>query len=408
MISVAEAEALVMQHCVLQPAELCPLTEATGRVLREDLIADRDFPPFNRITMDGIALRYAAWDEGLRRFELTAVEAAGMPQTKLDDEHAAIEVMTGAVLPEGCDTVICVEDVSIETEGSRKFAVARESGAKKKFQFVHLQGSDRKAGDVLARQGAMMSAAEIAVAASVGKSPVLVSRVPRVAVVTTGDELAEVNAVPQPHEIRRTNGYAIHSLLSACRIPATLFHVRDNEDELRLKFSELLAAFDVLIISGGVSMGKKDYVPEMLTQVGVKKIFHGVKQRPGKPMWFGQSTEGKTVFALPGNPVSVMLCAVRYAVPWLLKSTGFETSAPLLARLVSDVCFASPLTYFPPVNISFGSDAVISATPYESNTSGDFAGLLACDGFLEIPESQPVFSAGAVFPLWLFRPLFSS
>lgn len=397
-----------MQHCVLQPAELCPLTEATGRVLREDLIADRDFPPFNRITMDGIALRYAAWDEGLRRFELTAVEAAGMPQTKLDDEHAAIEVMTGAVLPEGCDTVIRVEDVSIETEGSRKFAVARESGAKKKFQFVHLQGSDRKAGDVLARQGAMMSAAEIAVAASVGKSPVLVSRVPRVAVVTTGDELAEVNAVPQPHEIRRTNGYAIHSLLSACRIPATLFHVRDNEDELRLKFSELLAAFDVLIISGGVSMGKKDYVPEMLTQVGVKKIFHGVKQRPGKPMWFGQSTEGKTVFALPGNPVSVMLCAVRYAVPWLLKSTGFETSAPLLARLVSDVCFASPLTYFPPVNISFGSDAVISATPYESNTSGDFAGLLACDGFLEIPESQPVFSAGAVFPLWLFRPLFSS
>jgi molybdopterin molybdotransferase len=396
MVTVHDATARIMQALYTPRTVQVPLAQAHGRVLAERITADRDLPPFDRATMDGIALAYAAWQGGARAFPLAGVQAAGMPAQVLRDTTHAFEVMTGAVLPDGTDTVVRYEDVSIQDGVATITVPTVEQG-----QSIHYQGSDARRDALLLEPGLVLSPAEVALLASVGRPLVTVFAPPRAAVVSTGDELVDVGETPLLHQVRRSNGHALVAALEALRVEATLSHLPDDRDVLQAKLRDLVAANDVIILSGGVSKGKFDFVPEVLESLGVVKHFHQVSQRPGKPFWFGASASGKTVFALPGNPVSTFLCFQRYVKPWLLQSLGVP-AAPAFAVLAEPFSFPPQLTYFLQVRVR-NEQGRLMAYPDAGGGSGDFANLKEVTGFLELPLAPRQFQAGEVFPYWPFR-----
>jgi molybdopterin molybdotransferase len=390
MISVAEARRLITAHRPHWPAEEVPLEAALGRRLAEDLLADRDFPPFDRVTMDGIALRSGPVREAYR---IASTQYAGEPPHTLPDPTAAIEVMTGAVLPLGTDAVVRYEDLTI-TAGTARLATVPVPG-----QNIHRQGEDRRAGERLVRAGTRIRAAEVAVAAAVGKAVVRVEGRPRLAVISTGDELVPIDATPLPHQIRRSNAATLVADLRARGYRADSFHLPDDPAALRTELHALLGAYEVLLLSGGVSAGKKDFLPQILAELGVERHFHQVAQRPGKPLWFGTQAAGAVVFALPGNPVSTFLCYLTYVVPFLSGDPAHSARAVLAEPLT----FRPDLTYFVPVAVETAPDGRRLARPLQGSGSGDFANLLDCTGFLELPAEQTEFAPGEAFGYWGFR-----
>ncbi len=406
MISVNEALKIVKENAFVPSISEVPLLESLGLILAENIIADRDFPPFDRVAMDGIAAPLPPKGEllpssfesdnssfGGRGAIIESIQYAGEPQKSLQNSQNCMEVMTGAVLPLGCDTVIRYEDIDIqENEGVKYAKITIPFSEITTGQNVHPQGSDRKAGDILLKKGLKISPPEIAVMASVGKDKVLVEIPPRVAVISTGDELVEITTNPEPYQIRMSNSYMLAGALAQIGIKANIFHLTDNKELLFSKLQDILLNHDILLLSGGVSAGKKDFLPEILTNLGIKKIFHKVAQKPGKPFWFGKSEEGKTVFALPGNPVSTFLCFCKY----------FLTQKEEQVILDKSVFFKPNITYFVPVKTYFQNGKMM-ATPFEGSGSADFANLTDCDGFVELPADNQEFKAGEVFGFVRFR-----
>ena len=401
MIDAKEAYRIVTQHHLTPRLIQIPLTEAQGHVLQESIYADRDFPPFDRVSMDGIAYRY---EEALKteRFPIKGMQAAGSPSMKLQNDGACLEVMTGAMLPENTDTVTRYEDVEFFEENGQKFARLLVK-PNKKGQNVHKRGVDERAGTELIKAGTMIGPAEIAVAASVGKDKLKVALRPSIGIISTGDELVDVNQQPEPYQIRRSNTYALQAALLQMGILADMYHLADDKLTIQAGMEEALIKHDALILSGGVSKGKKDFVPEVLENLGMEKLLHRVKQKPGKPFWFGKNLNDKVVFALPGNPVSTFMCFNRYFRPWLLRSMGAEEQPLSHARLTADIHFKPPLTYFMQVKLESGEDGSLMATPYEGQGSGDFANLLACDAFMMLPDDKSEFKAGEVYPVIVYR-----
>ncbi|GAB3253053.1 molybdopterin molybdotransferase MoeA [Larkinella harenae] len=398
MISVSEAYSVVLNHPLSVPTEAIPLAAAAGRVLREPLRADRDLPPFDRVSMDGIAIAYAAWLGGQRQFRVAGAQFAGQPAQTLTDKTACVEVMTGAMLPAGADTVIRYEDMR-NTDGMAQILL----DTVEKGQNVHHQATDRKQSEELVTAGTRLGPAEMAVAASVGKATVLVSKRPRIALISTGDELVDVAETPKPYQIRRSNTYLLQTVLQNAGAETVLLHLPDEADTMLTKLKPILDNFDALVLSGGVSAGKADFVPGVMEQLGVRQRFHQVAQRPGKPLWFGSSDQGKVAFGLPGNPVSTFLCAYRYLLPWLQASLGLPVGEPPVAQLSRGLSFAPKLTYFVPVSLSLTGEGVWQAEPLPGSGSADYANLLRCNGFMELPPDRSEFGAGEAFPVFTFR-----
>ena len=398
MLTPAEAETLVLENMAAFASEDCPLAGAHGRVLRAAVRADRDLPPFDRVTMDGYAVRADAIASGVRTFRVEGIQAAGMiPQTLGPRADAAIEVMTGAVLPAGADCVVPYEDTvrdgAAMTVGAGNFPAGHA---------LHRRGSDRAAGAEMIAAGMRLTGREIAVIAACGGASVTVATLPKIAVVATGDELVDVSMPVAPHQIRRSNDYALRAALIAAGYPRVeRFHLRDLRHEIEHRLWHILAEFDVVLLSGGVSKGKFDYLPAVLEQLGVKKVFHGVAQRPGKPLWFGVSARRTPVFALPGNPVSSYTCLHRYVLPALARASGAAAPALRTVALATPVTFRPPVAFFLPVALANGPQGRLLATPDPVNTSGDFAGLVGTDGFVELAAEQTEFPVGHLAP---FRP----
>ena len=398
MIDVADAWSIICRHVRDYGVESVPLDRAIGRVLREDLRTDRALPPYDRVTMDGIALQHAAFAAGGRRFPVAGIAAAGAPQQSLHQPDTCLEVMTGAVLPDGTDTVIRYEDVDI-TDGVATVRVEELKYGKN----VHRHGEDRTAGELIVASGTLLSAAEIGVAATVGKSNLSVARTPKVAIISTGDELVDLDQTPLPHQIRKSNVYRLQASLRAEGIAADRFHLVDDLETVKAELRHLLGTYDVLLLSGGVSKGKFDFLPQALSELDVQKGFHKIRQRPGKPFWFGTATNGTVVFALPGNPVSSFLCLQRYFLPWWRASLGLDKRPTVRAVLAENFSFMPDLTYFLQVRTRFDETGRLLAQPVTGNGSGDLANLVEADAFLELPRGQTDFPAGGVFPIYFFR-----
>ncbi|NOT74068.1 MAG: molybdopterin molybdotransferase MoeA [Cyclobacteriaceae bacterium] len=395
MVSVSEATSLIGQHLFKAEKERIKIEMLEGRILAEAIKADRDFPPFDRVAMDGIAIQYQSFEEGWREFKVENLQAAGQPRTTLKDVHNCIEVMTGAMLPIGCDTVIRYEDVAIFNKLAKVKVESISKG-----QSIHLRSSDAKRGDTILAPGHVLSPAEIALLASVGKSDAEVLAFPPTAIVSTGNELVDIHDSPQPHQIRRSNSYAIRTALHTMGCHPALFHLQDERNALVTELTKIMASHQVIILSGGVSKGKFDLIPAALESLGVKKVFHEVSQKPGKPFWFGV-TKKHAVFAFPGNPVSTFLCFYRYFLPWLAKSMGI-TIPSSSAILAGDFSFNLDLTYFLQVKIN-NEGGRLMATPFEGGGSGDFANLKDADGFIELPADKNSFKAGEAFPFIPYR-----
>ena len=396
LLTVEQAQQIILSHTIDLGLETVPFKESLGRILKENVTADRDFPPFNRISMDGIAINAIHFNQGQRAFKIEGVQAAGSKQLTLKNSANCLEAMTGAVLPNNTDSIVPYEQVVI------KDGVAMiTSETVKPFQNVHEKGLDRAQGDVLIPKNTRISPAEIGVLATVGKAMVKVARLPKVMVVSTGNELVEVNQLPETHQIRRSNVFTVVSLLQNFQINAHTTHIADDKETLLTKIGDLLNQYDVLIFSGAVSKGKFDFIPEVLETLGVQKLFHKVKQRPGKPFWFGKKDE-KVIFAFPGNPVSTFVSCVKYFFPWYLKSVGLDFSQKVFAVLSQDYVFNPSLTYFLQVKVHI-ENGVLVATPVTGRGSGDLANLLDADGFLELPYDRTNFTKGEVFPLLQFR-----
>lgn len=393
MLTPAEADAAIAAALEPAPEEELPLLACAGRVLRRTIHAERDCPPFDRVAMDGIAL--VDGGAALHEFHIAGRQPAGTAALTLNSSGDCIEVMTGAVLPEGCDTIVPVERIRVQGDKA-----SIESGYRPTpWRHVHRRGADARAGDTLLSAGTRLGAPELAIAASAGQSRLVVSRLPRIAVISTGDELVEPGLPLLAHQVRRSNSYGIAASLALSGFPpVTDLHLPDREEVLQAALADALERHEVLVLSGGVSAGRYDYVPGVLESLGVKKILHQIAQRPGRPMWFGRGDGGKAVFALPGNPVSVLVCLVRYVIPALVQITGARQPAGARAALARDFAFEAPLAYFLPVALRYDADGRAMAEPRPTGGSGDFISLAGTDGFVELPRGPANHPAGLTVP----------
>jgi len=396
MITAEQALELVLGATQDFGVEEIPFIQSQGRVLKEDILADRDFPPFDRVSMDGIAISIDAFEKGQRTYGIKGIQPAGAPQLSLDEPTNCLEVMTGAVLPKNTNAVIRYEDVEIQN-GNATILIDSIS----ELQNIHLQGKDRKEGDLLLAKNTIISPAEIGVFATVGKSMIKVAKQPKVMIISTGDELVDVQEQPLSHQIRRSNVYTLVSLLQNLKIDADTDHITDDKQALKPKIATYFNRYDVLLFSGAVSKGKFDFLPEVLAELGVKKLFHRVSQRPGKPFWMG-TTENCSVFAFPGNPVSTYVNCLAYFYSWFYKSNGVETFEET-AILTEDVVFKPNLTYFLQVKLSDKYGHLL-ATPVKGNGSGDLASLVDADAFIRLPKTEETtFKQGDYFPVIRYR-----
>lgn len=401
MISIEEAKNIIDSQQVNWGQHKVPLSQAMGEVLAENVYADRDFPPFDRVTMDGITLSFDAFNGGGREFRIQETQLAGVPAASLTNKANAIEIMTGAILSEGCDLVIRYEDLEFFDKAAEKWVRINLDRAER-WKNVHKQASDQKTGELLIKSGIIITAAEIAIMATVGYDEVLINRKPRIAIVSTGDELVDVTDLPLPHQIRKSNSLAIEASLNQLKIPNERFHLLDDKEALLVKIEGILKSFDVVLLSGGVSKGKADYLPEVLEQSEVKKLFHRVAQRPGKPFWFGAQRNGAQVFAFPGNPISTYMCFRVYFLPWLMKNLG-KTVVNRKATLREDFDFKPPLGYFLQVRSDLQENGMIDVYPETGNGSGDLANLAKSDAFLHLPAAQDHFEAGKPYEYYSFE-----
>src|SRR5580698_10725992 len=397
MLTPAEASDLIGQHLASLPVESLPLQQCAGAVLREDIYAERDQPPFDRVAMDGIALDSRAVAAGCRSFRVQATQAAGDPPLTLAAPGACIEVMTGAVLPVGCDSVVPVEEI-ISSGGEAALAAALRV---EPWHNVHRRGSDTRQGTLLVSTGTRLHAPEVAIAAAAGMARIRISSQPMLVVISTGNELVEPGEPVLAHQVRRSNAYAVVSALREHGFQRVADdHIMDDAGELRARLRFHLETHDVLVLSGGVSMGRFDLVPAVLEELGVRAIFHKVAQRPGKPLWFGMAPSGAAVFALPGNPVSTLVCLSRYVLPALSASLGEQPPVPERIALGAPVTITPPLTHFLPVRLEQDDWGRAWAMPAPTNGSGDFTALAGTDGFLELPPGPNTYAKGFVTRLF--------
>lgn len=400
MLTVAEARHAIAAVLPTLSTEDVSLAHACRRILRQAVHAERDQPPFDRVTMDGIAVRHAEFANGRREFRIAGTHHAGDPLTSLADAAQCIEVMTGAVLPNGSDCVIPVE----QTESDGKSVRVRQDYQPQLRQFIHPRASDHAAGSLLLSAGRRISAIDVALLASAGLATVEVTRQPRVRIISTGNELVPAGKPIEAHQVRLSNGPALVAMLTTAGFTnSEQLHLPDDPQTLQQAIGAELETSDVLVLSGGVSMGKADFVPQVLAALGVRQVFHRISQRPGKPMWFGTGSRGQAVFALPGNPVSALTCCRHYVLPALLEASGRPALPAMTAILTDSYHFEPALTCFLPVRLLEQADGRLHAAAVPTNTSGDFSALAHSAGYLELAAGQMDFAAGSVQPLYLWE-----
>ncbi|MCW3123980.1 MAG: molybdopterin biosynthesis protein MoeA [Flavipsychrobacter sp.] len=400
MISVAEAEQIIFQEVRDYGVEAVPLELALDRVLAEDILAERDIPACNKATMDGIAILYSAFDKGLRSFNVKGIIAAGNTPIVTEADNECVEIMTGAPVPDTQDTVVRYEDVEMNSDSA-----TIKIDEIKKGQNIHRRGRDKQEGDIVARGNQRVDATIISVAASAGKSKLMVRKLPKVVVMTTGDELVSIDTLPTPYQLRGSNNHMIRAVLQQYAVTCDMLHIPDDPDATKDRIQQCLDEYDVIILTGGVSMGKYDYVPQVLDELKVVKQFHKIMQKPGKPFWFGKHTSGALVFAFPGNPVSTFLCLHRYFMPWLELSLYRREKKRSYAVLNSEVTFSAALQYFMQVSVAVNEDGQLIANPAEGNGSGDFSNLADSNAFMELPAEKNIFKKGEAYRIWPFKQI---
>ncbi|MCB1175046.1 MAG: molybdopterin molybdotransferase MoeA [Leptospiraceae bacterium] len=405
LISVESAGGLILARSLRTARQRASLTDCLGRILAQDVSADRDYPPYDRAAMDGIAVRRADL-AGNSALHIAGIQAAGQNRQKLPAGPKALEVMTGAILPAGSDTVIPYEELELQDQRAVVHQKWIDLYSGQPYVNVHRQASDCRKGDRLIRQGQRIGAVQLSTLATVGLVRPWIVQPPEFAFLSTGDELVDPAEKPRQHQVRISNVYALRALLKEWSgLPATIHHAADALQPSIDQIQSILAACSWLIICGAVSKGKYDFIPAALKALGFKTHFHGIQQRPGKPMLFA-SRGKKLVFALPGNPVSAMVCFRRYVLPALASHLPDSTplSRPGAVQLTQPIRFPKQMQYFPLVTVQPDAKNRLTAAPVAASGSGDLIALGQSHGFLELPAHRDQFRAGSRQAYWPWVP----
>ncbi|OQY27694.1 MAG: hypothetical protein B6244_09835 [Candidatus Cloacimonetes bacterium 4572_55] len=397
MISVKHTDQIISKNLIEFSTTHIPLEQSGGYVLKEEIIADRDHPPFDQVATDGIAIAFSAYESGQRQFPIFAKQMAGETPLGLSNPSGSVEVMTGCVLPTGCDAVIPYEQIKRISSENGEEALISEDLKVRAMQYIHQQAAHCSKGSIALVKGTVLNSPQIGIAATFGQHTVKVIRKPNVAIITTGDELSDIRDAILPYQIRRSNSYTIQSVLDREGIAGSIFYFRDDKSDLKSQLKEIVKTFDLLILIRGSSKGKSDYVPE---QIGVDRLAHQVKQDPGKSFWFGKVPAGKDgdlqrpVFALPGNPVDMLICFHRYVLPYLKQAMGVPLPNPIIVTLLNQFINRDKKTYFLPVKARVAANGAWLASPLAINSPYDLISLAESDGFIELPSEMKFFPAG--------------
>lgn len=391
LFTVKEAQDLILSKAYHFGSEVVSLSNAYGRVVAEDIFADRNYPPFNRSAVDGFAIRLEDLSEQ-KQFTLIEEVHAGSTASLSVTPCTTIKVMTGAPVPEGANAVIKVEDAYITGNG-----VTFKADKVKDHLNISKEGEDAMQGKmVVAKNQACMPAVMSALAA-VGKAMVKVYRLPSVAILSTGNELKDVNATVAPYQIRDSNAYALTGLFCFYGIIPSFYEiVRDDKEKLKEALKKVRNA-DIIVLSGGVSMGDADFVPEVLKDIGVAEIFHKTKIKPGKPVWFG-ANENNSVFALPGNPFSVQVAFKIFIEPFLRKSLGMTPDRSIRLPLNGIKKKKTVFDEYFPCRIV---DSKLEITSF--NGSGDITAALSSDGIALHPSGQEEIREGDAVEFFFWK-----
>jgi len=379
-----------------------PLQQSSGFVLAEDVVADRDQPPTNRSAMDGFAVRSDDLKQCPSSLRFAGEVCAGKPAVHSVRPGNCVRVLTGAVVPEGADTVVKVEDTR-ESADVVMFLKPVSPGRN-----IRWKGEESKRGDVLLKHGTELDAVHIAICASVGKASLRVYGRPRVAVLCTGEELRDVTEAVEDHEIRDSNGPMLDSALTTCGFPGCKRStVPDDPSVIERALVEMMKVHDVLLMTGGVSVGLYDFVPRSVERIGATIQFHKVAMKPGKPLLYATMPDNRHIFGLPGNPLSVMTCFFEYVLPALRHMSGINVEAcmprmflPLSHAVSSD----DDRTRLVISQILWGN-AGPEVTPLESMGSADLTSGSRADGVVIVPAKTGVMNPGTVVEFHPWRPL---
>jgi molybdopterin molybdotransferase len=392
MISVHDALTMILETVSPQAGERIGLLEAGGRILAEEVRSEREVPPFANSAMDGYAVRWndiqhASTEHPLSLPVVEVIQAGAVPTQEVTIGTAS-KIMTGAVMPHGADTVIRIEDTD-EHDGQVWIKRSEAPGT-----HIRASGEDIHCGQVVLDKGRVLRPADVGLLASVGRSLVLVHQRPRVAILSTGNELAEVDEALQPGQIVNSNAYTLAAAVrEAGGIPVPLAIARDMLAEIRAALAEAVR-HDVVLSTGGVSVGDFDFVKAAMDELGMHRLFWQVAQRPGKPLTFGLLRE-RPYFGLPGNPVSALVCFYLYVRPALRRMMGYEKLFPpvVSATVGEDITKAKGLTEFVRCRLTL-KDGHYTAHSTGTQSSGVLSSLSLGEGLMIGPAEFPLFPQG--------------
>jgi molybdopterin molybdotransferase len=408
MLSISEALTKVLATTGRMAPVRVRLADALGLALAEDVASDIDSPPHDKATVDGYAVVAADLDSGSAELAvLEEVTAGAVPTLAVSRGHCT-RIMTGAPVPAGADAVVMVERSDL-LPGDARVRIADRVTPR---QNIMARGASLESGEIVLRSGHEVRAAEVGLLAELGRSEVVVFPQPRVALLSTGNELVEADVRPRAGQIRNSNGPMLAAAVRrAGGIPLELGIARDERGDLGAKIEQGLAA-DVLVLSGGVSAGVLDLVPSVLGELKVEQVFHKVRLKPGKPLWFGVAGSkfkvpgvepgtlnlepGTLVFGVPGNPVSSLVCFELFVRPAIAQLSGRDTAAglrQLSARLAGEFVHRGDRpTYFPAVVRRQGE--ALSVEPVRWRGSGDLRAITTANALAVFPEGDRTWQAG--------------
>lgn len=382
MVDVSEAKDLIRANQICEKIVLLPLSEAYGFILAEKVFANFDSPPFNQSAMDGYAFSYDDWD-GKTELSIAGEVQAGTHFSEGLKPKCAVRIFTGAPMPDGADTVVIQENVIVSGK-----AISINNNPITKGNNVRLKGSQTKTGEIALSEGQLLIAPAISFLAGIGVNKVRVYAKPNISIIITGKELAKHDSIISLGKIFESNSFGIAAALMQLNIsPVSIDFIDDIEEELIQAIRNRMDA-DILILTGGISCGDYDFTAEALKKCRVQKIFHKVKQKPGKPLYFGRHLQ-TMVFALPGNPAAALTCFYQYVVPSISHFTRKEYFKKLKIPLEEAYKKKAGLTYF--LKGKTHSNAVGILAGQESYLMNSFA---MADCLIQLDEDREHYAKG--------------
>ncbi len=390
MITVDKALNMIVDNASPLSAKTMATEHAHTFVSVNDIVADRPLPPFNRVAMDGYAVRSTDFSSPEIELKLKGQIQTGIQSELVVEPGEAVNVMTGAPCPAGADAVVKVENSKV----SGDVVTLHEDNIRPGLNIASM-GEDKSRGDLLIQAGKPLSAADIAVAASVGLAEIEVYQKPRIKIISTGTEIVHPSVTPLDHQIRDCNSYSLRTMCRPYRLENEFLGIGEDDKDVLSALIQKGLDSEILLLSGGVSMGDYDHIPKLLSENGVKKIFHKIKVKPGKPVWFGKTDKETFVFGLPGNPVSVQSCFRIFVEPLIKKLSGYKQAqhAFLKLPLSQDAKSKTPREHYMPGKIKV-TDSGTAVEPVQIRGSGDFSNFAESQGLFLMPGSKRVLEKG--------------